>query len=72
MDLGDSPQEAVFREEVRAFVAEHGDKAKGLGGMGGGEGMPDPEQMRSRMESMKAWRDALVSKGWIAPAWPKE
>ncbi|MBM3138972.1 MAG: hypothetical protein FJZ92_01850 [Chloroflexi bacterium] len=46
MDLGDSPQEAAFREEVRAFIREH---------RGGSR-----------------WRDALIEKGWFAPAWPKE
>ncbi|MCK9486978.1 MAG: acyl-CoA dehydrogenase family protein [Dehalococcoidia bacterium] len=76
MDLGDSPQEAAFREEVREFVREHGHKARGggrpAGGDDGGEGMPDPETMRARMAGMQAWREALVAKGWIAPAWPKE
>jgi len=71
MDLGDSPQEAIFREEVRAFITEHGDKARGVS-FGGGEGMPDPAEMRTRMAGMQAWRQALVDKGWIAPAWPKE
>jgi alkylation response protein AidB-like acyl-CoA dehydrogenase len=72
MELGDSPQEAAFREEVREFIREHGHKARGAPGGGGGEGMPSPDQMRSRMESMRAWREALVERGWIAPAWPKE
>jgi alkylation response protein AidB-like acyl-CoA dehydrogenase len=72
MDLGDSPQEAAFREEVRAFIREHGHKGRGMAGLGGGEGMPDPERMRSTMENMRAWREALMAKGWIAAAWPKE
>jgi alkylation response protein AidB-like acyl-CoA dehydrogenase len=55
MNLGDSAQEAAFREEVRAFIGEHGDKG------------------RSRdMQGLRAWREALVEKGWIAAAWPKE
>src|SRR5690606_1380277 len=28
MELGDSPQEAAFRAEVRAFIAEHGEKGR--------------------------------------------
>lgn len=74
VDLSDSPQEAAFREEVRAFIREHGAKGRGGGQIGddGGEGIPDPATMRARMESMGEWRDALVKNGWIAPAWPKE
>jgi alkylation response protein AidB-like acyl-CoA dehydrogenase len=74
VDLGDSPQEAAFREDVRAFIREHGDKGRATGAMmgGGGEGIPDPDRMRRGMEGMRAWRDALNAKGWIAAAWPKE
>ena len=56
MDLGDSPAEATFRAEVREFIDEHGDHAR----RGGGR------------EGYKKWRQALVDKGWIAPAWPKD
>jgi alkylation response protein AidB-like acyl-CoA dehydrogenase len=73
MDLGDSPQEATFREEVRAFISEHGPKGRAAGNNGGGEGegagWGDPRAMRAQM---KEWRDALVANGWVAPAWPKE
>ena len=56
MDLGDSPAEATFRAEVREFIDEHGDHARSGGGR----------------EGYKKWRQALVDKGWIAPAWPKD
>ena len=73
MDLGDSPLEATFREEVREFIRVHGPKGR-AGSNGGGEGegeggWGDPRAMR---EQMKDWREALVANGWVAPAWPKE
>ena len=72
MDFRDSPQEAAFRQEVRAFVREHlpasiaaREPEWGLfaGGRGGRTVPP---------EDMRAWRKRLAGRGWIAPAWPRE
>jgi alkylation response protein AidB-like acyl-CoA dehydrogenase len=73
MDLKDTPDQATFREEVRAFINEHGKKARvrGQGGEGGDEEDGGGWSRQSR-ERTKGWRDALVAKGWVAPAWPKE
>lgn len=66
MDMTDSPAEATFRADVRAFIKEHGKKYPAGAGRGGEEGdWPGSE-------TMKAWRDAIIQKGWIAPHWPKE
>ena len=54
---------------VKAFIAEHGDKGRMGGGRGSGEESGWSSDARERM---KAWREALVDRGWIAPAWPKE
>ncbi|MQA00812.1 MAG: hypothetical protein GEU80_16070 [Dehalococcoidia bacterium] len=73
MELVDTPQEAAFRAEVRKFIEQYGAKARPGGGNGGGRG-EDAESGWSAdyRERTKAWRDALVERGWIAPAWPKE
>jgi alkylation response protein AidB-like acyl-CoA dehydrogenase len=66
MDFRDTPEEATFREEVRAFLKkEVPSRAQNLE-------MEGPQGMRSRFEELKDWRKKLADKGWIAPAWPKE
>ena len=66
VDLADSAAEATFRKVVRDFIAEHGEKGRY---MGAGEGTGDEPDWKERQ---RPWREALVSRGWIAPAWPKE
>ena len=70
MDFADSPEQAVFRTEVESFFAKNFPVALEVS---------DEDDPRTRMEAggdqgdaLKQWRMALVSKGWIAPAWPKE
>ncbi|MCK9494141.1 MAG: acyl-CoA dehydrogenase family protein, partial [Dehalococcoidia bacterium] len=70
MDFADSPEQAAFRKEVEAFFDANFPE----------ELVADPNvdprtEGRRRGEdggAMKKWRAALVEKGWIAPAWPKE
>jgi alkylation response protein AidB-like acyl-CoA dehydrogenase len=76
MDFNDTPQEAAFRTEVRAFIeteCEPGIRRRGFGAMFGGGGWDDirmgTEEYRKRNG---AWAKKLADKGWIAPAWPKE
>ncbi|MEX1253071.1 MAG: acyl-CoA dehydrogenase family protein [Dehalococcoidia bacterium] len=66
MDFRDTPEEADFRQEVRAFLDKE---------------LPSRERTadvmaaafdRSRFAELKEWRTKLADKGWIAPAWPKE
>ena len=71
MDFNDTPDEAAWRREVRDFLEkEHpvelrrrGTGTAEEGGLfrSGNEGTP-----------MTRWRSALSSRGWVAPAWPKE
>ena len=70
MDFADSPEQATFRKEVESFFDENFPE----------ELVADPNidprtegrRRGENGEAMKKWRAALVSKGWIAPAWPKE
>ena len=70
MDFADSPEQAAFRKEVEQFFDQHFPE----------ELVADPNvdprtegrRRGENGEAMKKWRAALVEKGWIAPAWPKE
>ncbi len=65
MELRDSPEEAAFRQEVREFLrTELPDRFRSMSDAG--------EGLAGRFEAMREWRQKLASKGWIAPAWPKE
>jgi alkylation response protein AidB-like acyl-CoA dehydrogenase len=62
MDFNDSPAEAKFRAEVIDFIEKEGPGATGRAGGGDYEGLAGLDQ----------WWKKLASRGWIAPAWPKE
>jgi alkylation response protein AidB-like acyl-CoA dehydrogenase len=57
-----SSEDAAFRDEVRAFVAENYPQEMRV---------PNPETDLSK-EQMLLWHRILFRKGWIAPLWPKE
>ena len=68
MDFRDTPEDAAFRAEVRSFIERE---------------LPDrlrsAHSVRSSFEPGgwgrdvgDAWRQKLVVRGWVAPAWPKE
>ncbi|MCL6644834.1 MAG: acyl-CoA dehydrogenase family protein, partial [Dehalococcoidia bacterium] len=64
MQLRDTPEQAAWREEVRAFIRENlPADIRGVTGF-----FYDPRTN----PAFGQWRDALVRRGWIAPAWPKE
>ena len=63
MDLNYSPEEAAFREEVRAWLAaslprELKEKVASYAHLS--------------KEDLLGWHRILAKKGWVAPAWPKE
>ena len=65
VDLKDSPDQAIFREEVRSFITDNRpQKSEDAGDESGWS--------KDARERTKDWRGALVANGWIAPAWPKE
>ncbi len=76
MDFNDTPEEAAWRGEVRDFLEkEHpSEMRRAGGGRGAGPGAEEGGLFRSGNEGepMKRWRNALASRGWVAPAWPKE
>jgi alkylation response protein AidB-like acyl-CoA dehydrogenase len=58
MELDRSGDEAAFRDEVRAFIADSYPAEMRV---------PNPET-----EQMLLWRRIIYQKGWIAPLWPRE
>ncbi|HEV3451056.1 MAG TPA: acyl-CoA dehydrogenase family protein [Acidimicrobiia bacterium] len=66
MDFRDSPSEAAFRDEVRAWLAEHltGEFAE-LGGRGG---PADETAWDTRVD----WEKLLGKDRWLGLAWPEE
>jgi alkylation response protein AidB-like acyl-CoA dehydrogenase len=83
MNWEDSPEEAAFREEVRAFIRDRfpasytPDTA--------GEQSMEPEDVwgynwqadrasgdAARAQGARDWAAALAARGWIAPGWPAE
>ncbi len=66
MNFRDTPVEATFRTEVRAFIeAELPPSLLGQSDMR----MSAPEDDRG---PIREWTRKLASRGWITPAWPKE
>jgi len=64
VDFRDTPEERIWRQEVRAFIEANlgNDRLERLTdemGMGG-------------WDRNQPWRKKLAARGWIAPAWPKE
>lgn len=66
MDFRDTPEQAAFRAEVREFIhrelpADLEASDETILGIGTGEDERDRD-----------WLKRLATKGWVAPAWPKE
>ena len=65
MDFNDTANQDTWRDEVRTFLKNERPKAMP-------EDATPQEAMRAGGSYMKEWRQKLASKGWVAPAWPKE
>ncbi len=72
VDFADSPEQATFRSEVEAFIAQNlpGELAVTEQDEASlEERRPEGDE---RAAAMKVWRGKLIERRWIAPAWPKE
>ncbi len=83
MRLTDSPEETTWRAEVRSFI--QAELPPSLKQVGNSRIAPDTELQEGNLGptaggsgfkmptgAMEEWRQKLASRGWIAPAWPKE
>jgi alkylation response protein AidB-like acyl-CoA dehydrogenase len=71
VDFADTAEQAVFRTEVRTFLNENLPEALKIRDDSDGRGQ-DQAPSEERAKALQQWRDRLVEKRWIAPAWPKE
>jgi len=76
MDFHDTPEEAAFRREVRAFIERECPpeiRRRGFSAMFGGGGWDDLRMSREEYFRVNGgWAKKLAERGWIAPAWPRE
>src|SRR6185437_4095549 len=64
--IQDTPEEAAFRSEVRAFLLENFTNLPEK---------PKPMSIEGtlvRDQATRNWQAALSGRGWLAPHWPKE
>ena len=72
MQFTDTPEEAAFRTEVREFIKSEYNKDSGLDADARGATQVASSGGAAAMASYNAWMKKLATKGWVAPAWPKE
>ncbi len=70
VDFDDTPDEAAFRAEARAWLAAHAPAKGGPDDFSTGflERSMDPDEFMART---KAWQRLLVDEGWAGITWPK-
>ncbi len=70
MDFRDTPEQAAWRQEVRAFAeAELPGSFKTARA---GQSYLSARDLLWDNPDVREWRRRLVERGWIAPSWPKE
>ncbi|MDQ3740537.1 MAG: acyl-CoA dehydrogenase family protein [Actinomycetota bacterium] len=65
MDLNDTPEQAAYREQVRAWLEEHKAEAPVLEG-------PDALPEDQVVDAHRAWQRKLAEGGLAGATWPKE
>ena len=75
MDWNDTPEQAAFRQEVRSLIQEKLPERYQKSGEEGERGGWQVDRKSENPVAQQAaidWANALASKGWVAPHWPKE
>ena len=81
MDFDDTPEEAAFRAEVRAWLEAHAplratSQAAGTAAGGGGRAarahVADDEAQATHVQACRRWQRTLYDSGWAGITWPKE
>lgn len=72
MDFADSPEQAAFRAEARAWLECHAElKSQGHGTIGV-MGEIDPGVELRQLDEAKKWQRTLYDGGWAGITWPRE
>jgi alkylation response protein AidB-like acyl-CoA dehydrogenase len=72
VDFDDTPEEAAFRAEVRAWLTEHARPRGEATSLHRAHHDPDPEADARHVKACKAWQRTLYEGGWAGITWPKE
>jgi alkylation response protein AidB-like acyl-CoA dehydrogenase len=67
VDLDDTPEQAEYRQHVRAWLNEHKADAPALGG-----GRGTPEEEAAYLAARRSWQGELAEGGLAGVTWPKE
>jgi len=73
MEFEDSPEEAAFRAEARAFLEAHAPRRSG-DDLSWTKGLLslDPAEEEAYRDRCRAWQRTLYDNGWAGITWPKE
>jgi alkylation response protein AidB-like acyl-CoA dehydrogenase len=71
VDFDDTPEEALFRAEVRDWLAQHARPRGNTLGVQRVRNDPDPEAGARHVAACKKWQRALYEGGWAGITWPK-
>ena len=66
MDFNDSPQEATFRAEARAFLEQHLEPRD----PNSSRGMQGENLTAADVAKAQAWQKTKSSQGWACLTWP--
>jgi alkylation response protein AidB-like acyl-CoA dehydrogenase len=66
VDLNDTPEQAQYRQQIRAWLEEHKGEAPILQGEGA---LTDPDEI---LAARRAWQGRLAEGGLAGATWPKE
>ncbi len=66
MDLNDTPEQAEYRTQIRAWLDEHKAQAPVISGEGA---LTDPDEI---LDARRAWQGRLAEGGLAGATWPKE
>ncbi|MHA7838514.1 MAG: acyl-CoA dehydrogenase family protein [bacterium] len=72
MKREDTPEEAAFRAEARAWLEAHARRRTGEGDWSSGPVDPSFEAEKEYWEKMKAWQRTRFDGGWAAITWAPE
>ena len=72
MDFDDTPEEAAFRAEARAWLEAHAEPLSTEVKRSPHLGSEDPEHDAAHVRACKAWQRTLYDGGWAGITWPKE
>jgi alkylation response protein AidB-like acyl-CoA dehydrogenase len=72
MNFDDTPADAAFRAEARAWLEAHARHKARDHRPTGALNQPDPEAERAHVTRSKGWQATLVEAGWAGISWPDE